>query len=389
MKTVEQISTIVNSAINQATGKENVLNLDMSNVVDVGKEVLTSTEDCDNIYKAIADQIGRVIFVDRAYSAKTLGVLRDGWEYGSILEKIHFLPTEFEDSTMWDLVDGKDYSPHVYSQMKIAVKFYNEKKTFMIKLSYVQDQLKSAFKSQSQLMGFISGLMTMIQNQINIALSTLVKNTVLNFACTIIDAEYNDETLDSKTTVQAVNLLKWYNDSHGTALTKETCWNDKDFLNQSVMLMNQYVKFLEEASELYNVGGTLKFTPKDRLHVVLLNEFVEKVKYIMQSNTFHKDLVELPNFDEVNSWQGTGTDGSFNERSKVHLTIKDGDGTKEITVDHLVGVMFDHEALGVLNPEIITDSEYTKPAHFWNTWYTANSNYFNDFNENGIVFFVA
>ena len=390
MKTVEQIATIVNTALEQATGKANVLSLDLSNIVDVGKEVLTSTEDCDNVYKALADQIGRVIFVDRAYTVNSLGVLRDGWEYGSILEKIHFLPTEFEDSTMWDLVDGKDYSPHVYKQMKIAVKFFNEKKTYMIKLTYVQDQLKSAFKSRDQLMGFISGLETMIRNQIEIALDSLVRMTVLNFIGTIVHAEFNDASLETKTTAKAVNLLKWYNDMAGTQLTKENCKNDKDFLRMSSMKISQDAKYLKDASEIYNLGGTQKFTPKDRLHVVLLSDFVERTKYIMQSDTYHKELVELPNFEEINFWQGTGQEGTYEDRAKVHINIKNNEGTpQEVTIDQLVGVMFDHEALGVLNPEILTDSEYTKPARFWNTWYTMNSNYFNDFNENGIVYFIA
>ena len=145
--------------------------------------------------------------------------------------------------------------------------------------------------------------------------------------------------------------------------------------------------FLAEYSTLYNIGGKARFTPADMLHLEIYSVFASRCKTYLQSDTFHKDLVELPNYEEVAKWQGTGTTGTDADRMKIDATaITDDGSTKAVSVNNVVAVMFDHDALGILQPKKKVRTAYNPKADYYNSFNTFDSRYFNDFNENGVVF---
>ena len=106
---VKQIHEIMNTITGEVTGKTYLVAEDLSNIVDVGTEVLGSTS-VDNYVHKLVDRIGRVVYVNRPYSGSVPSVLKDGWEYGSILEKITMdsLPEAQENDT-WNLTKGQSY----------------------------------------------------------------------------------------------------------------------------------------------------------------------------------------------------------------------------------------------------------------------------------------
>ena len=84
---VNQIYEIVNDTVKETLGDTAVLNEDLSNVVDIGDAVFDANA-FDKYVRSLVNHIGRVIFVNRTYSGGAPSVLMDGWQYGSILQKI-------------------------------------------------------------------------------------------------------------------------------------------------------------------------------------------------------------------------------------------------------------------------------------------------------------
>lgn len=383
---VSQIYEIINSVTGEILGQtELVVAEDLSNIVDVGKEILNAT-DIDNYVKSLVDHIGRVIFVNRPYSGGVPSVLMDGWEFGSILEKITADLPEATENESWELENGTSYDPNIFYQPKVSAKFFNNKVTFEIPMSFTERQVKSSFSSREQLNGFISMLYNAIDRSMTIKIDSLVMRTIDNFIAETFYAEYPDGSYNTKSTVKAVNLLKLYNDNKGAELTAGKCLTDTDFVKFASYMMKLYVSRISKASTLFNIGGKDRFTPNDLLHIVLLDNFASASDVYLQSDTFHNELTKFPNHETVPFWQGSGTDYSFTDVSSIDIKTS---GNHTVKASGILGIMFDRDALGVTNLDRRVTTQYNAKAEFFNNWFKFDAGYFNDMNENFVVFFVA
>ena len=121
-------------------------------------------------------------------------------------------------------------------------------------------------------------------------------------------------------------------------------------------------------------------------HIVLLEDFASGADVYLQSSTFHNELTALPESERVTYWQGTGTDFAFNDVSKIDIKTTSGD---TVTVTGILGVIFDRWALGVSNTSRKVTSQWTPNAEFFTNFYKYKAGFFNDLNENFVVFFIA
>lgn len=383
---VNQIYEIINNVTKEVLGEKSItVAEDLSNIVDVGKELLNGT-DIDNYVKSLVDHIGRVIFVNRKYSGGAPSVLMDGWEFGSILEKITADLPEATENESWELENGTSYDPNIFYQPKVSAKFFNNRVTFEIPMSFTEKQVKSSFSSREQLNGFVSMLYNSIDRSMTIKIDSLIMRTINNFIGETLHAEYPDNTYTNKSTVKAVNLLYLYNTEKGTNLTADKCLTDTEFIKYSAYIMKLYVSRLGKASTLFNIGKKDRFTPKDMLHIVLLDNFASASDVYLQSDTFHNELTEFPNHETVPFWQGSGENYSFTDVSTIDIKTS---GNNTIKATGILGVMFDRDSLGVTNLDRRVTSQYNAKAEFFNNWFKFDAGYFNDMNENFVVFFVA
>lgn len=383
---VNQIYEIINDVTKEVLGEKSItVAEDLSNIVDVGKEILNGT-DIDNYVKSLVDHIGRVIFVNRKYSGGAPSVLMDGWEFGSILEKITADLPEATENESWELENGTSYDPNIFYQPKVSAKFFNNKITFEIPMSFTEKQVKSSFSSREQLNGFVSMLYNAIDRSMTIKIDSLIMRTINNFIGETLHAEYPSNDYTSKSTVKAVNLLYLYNAEKGTTLTADKCLTDTEFIKYSSYMMKLYVSRLGKASTLFNIGKKDRFTPKDMLHIVLLDNFASASDVYLQSDTFHKELTEFPNHETVPFWQGSGDDYNFTDVSTIDIKTS---GNNKIKATGILGIMFDRDSLGVTNLDRRVTSQYNAKAEFFNNWFKFDAGYFNDMNENFVVFFVA
>ena len=382
--TVAQIYDIINPITKEILGETAIVNEDLSNIVDIGKEIFDTT-DVDNYVKSLVNHIGRVIFVNRPYSGGAPSVLMDGWEYGSVLEKISAELPEATENESWELTDGASYDPNIFYKPKVSAKFFNKRVTFEIPMSFTERQVKESFSNASQLNGFLSMLYNAVDKSMTIKIDSLVMRTINNMIAETLH-DFNNGGNYTGTGIRAVNLLKLYNDDKGTKLTAERSIKDPDFIRFASYIMGLYMERLSKISSLFNIGGKDRFTPRDLLHVILLSDFAKASDSFSMSSTFHNEFVALPKGEIVPYWQGSGTDYSFNSVSSINVKTASGD---TVNASGIIGVMFDRDALGVTNLDRRVTTNYNPKAEFFSNWYKFDAGYFNDMNENFVLFYVA
>lgn len=386
---VTQIAELVNGITEQVLGKSAELTAEnMKNIVDVGTS-LTDSANIDNYVKTLADRIGKVIFVDRPYSGSAPALLYDAWDYGSILEKIS---AEMPDATVnetWELTDGKDYSQDVFHKPVVSAKFFNKKVTFECEQSYTERQVKSAFISPSDYNAFLTMLYNSVEKSMTIKIDGLISRTINNMIGETVHADFatvTDGDYSKSDSVRCVNLLKQYNSISGKSLTVEKCFYDPDFLRYSAFVIKSYTDRIKRISTLFNVGGKDRFTPVDKQMLILNSDFATFEDVYLSSDVYHNEIVKIPNYSTVPFWQSSGKTFNRDITTAIDVTLNDG---TNIAFGGIVGVLFDHDALGVTCTDRRVNTYYNAKAEFYNNFYKFDSSYFNDLNENFVVFFVA
>lgn len=385
---VRQIYEILNETTKEVLGKEDLVLEDLSNIVDVGNELFTATS-VDNYVKSLVDHIGKVVFVNRVYGGSAPSILMDGWEFGSVLEKIQCDTPKATENESWELEDQKSYDPNIFYKPKVSAKFFNSKVTFEVPCSFTDIQVKQSFDNATQLNAFLSMIYNAVEKSMTIKLDALIMRTIGNFIGETIANDYGEAKVSTKSGIRAINLLYKYNNTENkgnTALTADKAMYNKEFLRYASRQMKLYMSRLTKMSTLFNIGGKERFTPKDLLHVVMLDEFTSAVDTYLESDTFHNELVALPHYEHVPFWQGSGVDYEFASTSKIDVKTSGG---HSVSTTGILCTMFDRDALGVCNQDRRVTTNYNPKAEFTSNWFKWDASYFNDQNENFIVFFIA
>lgn len=378
---IKQVYEIVNDATKEVLGETAVVTEDLSDVVSIGEQIANMNL-YDKYVGALVNRIAKNIFSIRAYTGRAPSVLMDSWEFGSIVQKVHMALPEGEENESWELTDNAVYEQDTFYKPSVSVKLWNQKTTFEIPLSIADEQLKHSFLGASEMARFIEMIFQAVENSLTLKFDTLIMRTINNF----IGATIYDNAVGTR----YVKLLTEYNTIYGTSLTNTKALYDKDFLRYCAYRIKQVGNRMATYSTLFNIGGSQKHTPRDVLRIVLHETLDDGVSTFLQSETFHKELVKLPSADVITCWQGTGTDFALANTSKIDVKVLDKNGTKRsVSAQYVVGVMFDRDALGVTAINKRVKTHRNDKAEFTNYWYKEDAGYFNDYNENFVVFQVA
>ena len=387
---ITQLASLLNGTLettgilDQVTGSAAVATEDLSNLVDIGKLVLdytgASNTNFDSFMRNLIDQVGKIMFVDRTYTSQAPNILKDGWEYGSILEKVRCEVPDARDNATWDLFnypveDGAAYpDPFELSKPSATAKFFNSKATYEVPITLTDVQLREAFQSASQFGSFISMIQNRIAMKMTLCNDGLIMATIANLMGQKI---YGNKQ---------VNLLALYNAGAGTPISASEALRNKEFLRFASKTIGQYKKYLAGASTKYNEGGYLTFTPADKLKFIANTEFSKALDSYLYSDTFHNEFVTLPGYEEVAYWQGTGT--ANDDRLKIDVKIDVSGNATEVEQDGIVAVMFDDEAAAVCNTNYRVTSQYNGRGEYTNYFYKWDAMYMNDVLENCVVFVI-
>lgn len=391
----KHIYKLINSISDEVLGRTDIVTEDLTGIVDLGTEVFNQNA-VDNYIKSLVNHIGKVIFVNRPYAGKVPSVLMDAWEFGSVLEKISADVPEAEENDTWYLKDGQSYDQDVFHKPTVTAKFFNSKVTFEVPVSITERQVKESFSNAAQLNGFISMIYAAVEKSMTIKADALIMRTINNMIAETVladavafgaTAEGDMADLSGKSTTRCVNLLKLYNDKTGaeTPLTAANAITDPDFIRFASYVMGTYADRMQSISTVFNVGGKERFTPKDMLHVVLLSDFAKAAQTYLYSDTFNRGDVLLPQAETVPFWQSSGKNYEFASTGKINIKETGG---KTVEISGVLGVMFDRDALGVCNLDRRVTTNYNAKAEFFNNYYKFDAGYFNDTNENFVVFFI-
>ena len=388
---VRQVYEIANGITTEVLGKADLLTEDLTNIVDVGKEIFDNVS-YDKYVQSLCDHIGKVVFVDREYEGTSAELKRESWEYGAVMEKVYEteLPEAVENES-WSLTDKASYDPNIFNKPKVAAKFYNKRTTFEVDRSLTDLQVKSAFSNPGQLNAFFSMLAGNTKKSLTIKTDALAERTINYLILNTVNSAFplvNNNDYSDMTSVKAVNLLYLYNTAYTKELTAAEAVIDPDFIRFAAYQMSLGINRLKKVSTLFNAGGIERFTPASLQHVILHADFKAAADVFLQSDVFHNEFTRLPNATAVPYWQGSGTDYAFSSSSTVKGTIEVGDSTKTITMAGVLGVIFDHDAAGIVCENSRVTTQYNPKAEFTNWFYKEDCGYYIDANENAIVYYV-
>lgn len=371
-----QVYELANAVTKEVLGETAVVNEDLTNIVDIGDSI-ANLNLLDHYVESLVDHIGKMIFVNRAYSGTAPSIMMDSWEYGSILEKVTYdgLPEATENES-WELEDGEEYNPNIFTQPKVSAKFYDKRVTFEVPMSFAERQVKSAFSSASQLNAFFSMIYNAIEKSMTVKMDGLIERTINNVI---------GETI-ANGGIRSINVLGLYNSMYSQSLTPEQAILTPEFIRFVAYQFKLYSDRMVKISKLFNIGGKERFTPKDMQRIIMLSEFKTAADVYLQSDTFHNELTKLPNADEVPYWQGSGL--AYDFRSTSAINVKTAGGTT-VARAGILGLIMDRDTCGVSNLNRRVTTDWNAKGEFWNNWYKFDAGYFNDFNENAIVFHMG
>lgn len=383
---VSQIYEIVNSALKETDGRLALLQEDLSNIVDVGNSIFNANS-FDNYVRKLVDRIGKVVFVNRPYTGLAPSVYMDSVMWGSVTQKISSAIPEAVENESYELVNGASYDPNQVNLPDVYVKFFSKYATFEVDRTITEKQLRSAFTGVAELDGFVSMIFNEISKAFTIAIDNLIMRTINSAIADTLYKDYGSSTVFTEAShTRAVNLLYLYNKRYSTSITATEAVTTPEFVRFASYYMGLYSDRLSRMSTLFNVGETQKFTPKEEQHFILLSEFARSADVFLQSDVYHNEFTAITKYEVVPYWQGSGTDYAFNSTSAINVTSGSGNA---VVASGILGVMFDRYALGVTNVEQWVNTQYNAKADFTNYFYKYKAGYFNDLNENFVVFFVA
>lgn len=102
--TFDQISTVLNDVVKQATGVNTMKAVDTSSFVAQAQTALLVGN--DRIMNSISQVLDRTIFSVRPYNAKFKGLRKNNQQWGNHVRKLAMLDDDFEDDQRQPLTDG-------------------------------------------------------------------------------------------------------------------------------------------------------------------------------------------------------------------------------------------------------------------------------------------
>lgn len=381
----EDVSALANTITKEVTGRTDLLNEDLSNLVDVG-EILMNPRNVDVTYKVLNDETMRHIFSDRVYKGQMPSILRTSDEWGAVVKKTAMKKlADAEADPAFNLQPGQSYDPHKFYGNDPEQTLFSDEAGFMIPQSKPGIQLHSAFRGPGELNRFFNMFEIWVKNSYTLKADEVGKRTITNMIGNVLTAT------DKRR--QSVNLLAEYKAAFPDAtVTAATAIRDPGFLRFASLTISLEMSRMTEINALHNLKGYDRFTPIEDMHFVGLADFVSGMNTYLQSDVRHNEFTRLPNgLETVSSWQGIGTGYGWDSISAIDITpsVPGTEAAAEVKQTGIIAVLFDHWALGEFFHDNHVTSEWNPLGEFYNSFYKMRGGWFNDTAEQFVVFYIA
>ena len=409
--TPQDCHVLMNLLVKEATGQDATIQaVDSSSFVSAGETVLaTGTE---NTLNALSMVIGRTLMAVRPYKARMriIDALNTG-AYTSRLRKISFYSREAQASGDWNtqlftnLADGFDNGENesggtpqstksmwVQNQPQPLEVNFGGQSVWQDSTTVYEDQLKKAFRSESEFGEFVAGIMTEKGNDIESQKEAFNRLAIINHIAGVYD-------MSSIMPGSVINLTAAYNAEFSTSYTRQDLLTTylESFLKFFVAQFKLVSDYMEERSANYHWSPTrpgytlLRHTPKSKQKAVLYAPLFTKAEAYVLPEIFNPQYLSLENYEGVTFWQNQ------NDRAAISCTpavidVETGkivQGTS-VALDYVVGMIFDEDALMVdyqLEDALSTPVEARK--RYRNIWWTFSKNIMADYTENAVIFYLG
>lgn len=384
---VSQLATFLNeTAVPEFLGKNEdgtpavIIKEDLSNFLDFGRAFTdtATNDDLDNFIKKLGDKVGKQIFVAREYKPLMPDIVKDGSEWGSVVEKSRIVPRDFETNFVWDLTAGEKYDEFLtFKPNNATVKYYNKKVTYRIPLEVTRKQIKGAMTSADAFTRFVGALEQTVANQMSLAYEIMAQRLVNGMICQAV--------LESR----EIKLGTLYTTATGKTFDSlDEMITDPDFLRWSIGKIKDISNLITKMSTSYNDGTAMTFTPKEFQKLTMLSPYATALETNLYSGTYHDDFLKLGEYDTVPFWQTLG-DTTLAKRSEIKATpihYIETEGDTDVNATGVIAVLRDVDALAIFNHDKYTttfvnpDTAVTRYNHF------EDLSLYADTSENFIVF---
>lgn len=379
----QQTYALVNQITNQVLGRNDISVIDTGSLISIGDEILSSAVNVDNFFKVLVNRIARTEIAVRNYAANMLNVLRDSFEFGAYLQRIRVELMEAEADPAWSLEDGGTVDQYRITKPESSQQLFSSSMVWQIRRTIPTIQIKTAFTSAEAMTAFVAGIRTQIENSMQLKLESAAIACYSNFIGHLFLAGGQC----------ARNLLAEYNalPATTTPLTVAGALYDRNFLRYSISEIALTSDYMTSMSVLFNPAKFTTFSSKEQQRISVLSQYSQSVSMYLQADTYHRELVELPNFEKINYLSGTGLSADFNSNSSINVTIKEigSSTTHTIAQSGIIAMISDMEAMGMTFNERRNRSAFNEEGEYENIFLKANVGYYNDLSHNGVVFYIA
>lgn len=381
---VTNIPSIVTDAYNDAVGKSNsITKIDSTNFVDCGS-VLSDFDLLDGWYGSLVKRIIKVLFFAKSYNADTRRILRDESTFGGFVEKLYTIAPEAVNNPVW--TNAPDSSTRKITQvspyalddtLQVKSVIYGKEGTWSYEFVQPMIQLKKAWQSPAEMIGFLDSQFIPVRNKIEEAKEQVVAAAV------------NTSMAKSLSVGKAYNLLALYTaaTSDNTVTDLTTFLTSKNAMKFANMFISKTLKLMEKLSVNYNAEGYETFTSRDDLIFEVATSYAKSSAFYLESDTFHKELVELPGYTEVPYWQFNKT-GADSELTSIY--VKNSQiGEDAISQSGIVAFAHDIENIAAYFGDEYEWSVPNVRQRVSNHGFQYNKGYAVDNFTNAVVFYIA
>lgn len=367
---VQQIYDTLNSVVKQSLGTAELTVVDNQGIIALGNTILSSQTNTDNFLNTLVQRIGKTIISFREYRSMFSDLYVDDFTWGAIVQKLKVVMPEAEADQSYELTDDGTVDMYKISKTEVIQKLFVTETPYQFRITIQRVHLEEAFTGENQMGSFISAIFGEVQNAIELSLENLGKNCLNNYIAEV-----------SAVPTRAFNLLNMYNTDTGSKLKVGDAKYNPDFLRYAIGTIKRISRKMVAMSTLYNDGTVTRHTPYEYQKLFILSDWEQQFETEVQYSAFNEKYVKLNGFKEIPFLQSAKTPTSINIK-------KASDGT-DVTLDNIVGVLCDREALGIYKKQQWSSTTpFNSAGGYYNVYHHMKELYFNDLSENFVVFYL-
>lgn len=347
---IAQIKNLINTTL--ATMGHEVGSVDDFSWEDTGKTLAAmSASDYNTYLNKFALGVIRTEFDSRIWE-RTLDIMTDTQTYNGIKQYIKAAPLTADDVSIVALVNGVDYNDRIYKDLAVDNILFTKDFGFQFSWCVPQAELAMLFSSEETASNYV----TLINATVATSFNRAKWVTQLSLLVGLI--------VQANTNGQVVHLLTEYNASHTpTIATAAEAMTSDDFKRWCLETVANLGEYVRDISKKYNDGQILTFSSSDDMRKTLLTQFANALKNVAPLYSVEQAL-PLGRYNTVNAWQDNGSSALLPDLSTCGVITDNTDPNKPVTINNVVGVLYDYWSVGLTTKVEKVTSDYVPKGDF-------------------------